>query len=225
MMRTLRVLLLGACLAGGALAAAPERWQDLTPQQRSALAPLKDRWSEMDDQARERWLGMAVRFPKLSEPERKRLQARMGEWARLSPRERGTARLQFQDSRRWSPQERQERWEAYQSLDPQARRVLAERWKLEEAEGRAKGADKRNLVEPSRLPPGPRQPANGTRVEARTGATTRPMSSDRAEPPHQQPGLPKVTATPGFVDPTTLLPQRGPQGAAVVKPVAPPKDR
>jgi hypothetical protein len=30
--------------------------------------------------------------------------------------------------------------------------------------------------------------------------------------------MPKIAATPGFVDSTTLLPQRGPQGAAVEPP-------
>ena len=33
-------------------------------------------------------------------------------------------------------------------------------------------------------------------------------------PAHQQTGLPKIAATPEFVDKATLLPQRGPQGAA-----------
>jgi hypothetical protein len=35
---------------------------------------------------------------------------------------------------------------------------------------------------------------------------------------HQQVGLPKVAATPGFVDAETLLPQRGAQGAAARSP-------
>jgi hypothetical protein len=44
----------------------------------------------------------------------------------------------------------------------------------------------------------------------------------RAQPPaHQQTGLPKIAATPGFVDPVTLLPRRGPQGAAAVEVPAP----
>jgi hypothetical protein len=33
-------------------------------------------------------------------------------------------------------------------------------------------------------------------------------------PVHTQAGLPKLAATPNFVDPATLLPKRGPQGAA-----------
>jgi hypothetical protein len=37
---------------------------------------------------------------------------------------------------------------------------------------------------------------------------------ERAPPVHQQTGLPKIAATPEFVNKATLLPQRGPQGAA-----------
>src|SRR4029453_3048865 len=40
------------------------------------------------------------------------------------------------------------------------------------------------------------------------------MSRRPTPPAHQQTGLPKIAATPGFVDRSTLLPQRGPQGAA-----------
>jgi len=40
------------------------------------------------------------------------------------------------------------------------------------------------------------------------------MSKRPAPPAHQQTGLPKIAATPEFVDRTTLLPQRGAQGAA-----------
>jgi hypothetical protein len=52
-----------------------------------------------------------------------------------------------------------------------------------------------------------------TVMQAKPGATTTLISRSPSPPPHQQPGLPKVTATPGFVDRTTLLPQRGAQAA------------
>ena len=54
-----------------------------------------------------------------------------------------------------------------------------------------------------------------TAQQAKPGATTTAMTSRPQPPAHQQPGLPKIAATPGFVDPSTLLPRRGPQGAAV----------
>jgi hypothetical protein len=57
-------------------------------------------------------------------------------------------------------------------------------------------------------------------VQAAPGATTTLISKRPAPPSHQQPGLPKIAATPNFVDKQTLLPQRGAQGAAVVPPAA-----
>ena len=51
--------------------------------------------------------------------------------------------------------------------------------------------------------------------QARPGATTTTMTTRPLPPAHNQAGLPKIAATSGFVNPATLLPQRGPQGAAV----------
>lgn len=208
--------LLALCVGAWAQAA-PARWQDLSAAQRTALAPLQVSWASMDNARRDKWLEVAGRFSQLSPTEQQRMQTRMSEWARRSPIERGQARLQFQEAQAWTPEERQERWEAYQSLDPQARQVLAERWKLEEA-ARPKArapADKRNVIEASKPTAIPRQTATPTTVRAGSGATTRPMSTPRAEPPHHQTGQPKIAATPNFVDPATLLPRRGPQAAAV----------
>lgn len=72
---------------------------------------------------------------------------------------------------------------------------------------------KRNVV--TAAPgPAPRSVAP-TVVQAKPGATTTTVAT-RAKPPlHHQPGLPKIVATPAFVDPTTLLPRRGPQAAAM----------
>ena len=58
------------------------------------------------------------------------------------------------------------------------------------------------------------KPVAPTVLQARPGATTTLISKQPAPPPHQQTGLPKIAATPGLVDRATLLPQRGPQGAA-----------
>ena len=46
------------------------------------------------------------------------------------------------------------------------------------------------------------------------GATTTLITKRPTPPSHQQTGLPKIAATPEFVNKATLLPQRGPQGAA-----------
>jgi hypothetical protein len=55
-----------------------------------------------------------------------------------------------------------------------------------------------------------------TVVQARPGASTNLVSKQPTPPLQLQTGLPKITATPGFVDSQTLLPRRGPQGAAAV---------
>jgi hypothetical protein len=212
--------LVAATLSTPAVAADGD-WSTLSAPERSVLAPLQPEWNRLDDGSRERWLDIARRFGDLSGDERARVQARMGAWSRLSPTERGQARLQFQEARRWTPEERQQRWEAYQSLDPRARRVLAERWKLDpSAPPPPRNPDaidgKRNWLEPS--PParvGP-TPSSPTSVRAGSGATTRPLTraGDVALPLQPQPGVPKIAATDAFVDPATLLPLRGPQGAA-----------
>lgn len=67
----------------------------------------------------------------------------------------------------------------------------------------------------------PARPVAPTMVQATPGATTTLVTRPPAPPPHQQTGLPKIAATPGFVDSKTLLPKRGPQGAAAVRPAPP----
>jgi hypothetical protein len=51
-------------------------------------------------------------------------------------------------------------------------------------------------------------------LQAQPGATTTTINKRPAPPPHQQTGLPKIAASQGFVDKSTLLPKRGPQAAA-----------
>lgn len=206
-------------------------WTSLTPAQRQVLAPLQRDWNSIDANQREKWVEVAARFPNMPANERQRLQARMAEWARMPAAERATARLQFQEVKRLPAEERQQRWQAYQALSPEERSRLAQRAKP--AARSVRGAPARDTSEP--------QPGVGKRnivgapaaarsrvvsptvVQARPGATTTTMTTRAAPPLHHQTGLPKIAATPGFVDPDTLLPQRGPQGAAVR--AAPPAER
>ncbi len=62
--------------------------------------------------------------------------------------------------------------------------------------------------------PGQAHPVGPTVIQRGSGATTNLVSKPTTPPMHQQTGLPKVAATPGFVDSATLLPKRGAQGAA-----------
>ncbi|MCY7316985.1 MAG: DUF3106 domain-containing protein [Rubrivivax sp.] len=230
-LRWLPALLAGVGLSLASLAWAAEpssgsAWAQLSAAQRQALAPLERDWARIDEQRRSKWLEVAARFPTMPADERQRLQQRMADWARMTPAERGSARLQFQEARGLSPDEREAKWQAYQALPDTEREALADRAKRpakaaalapvprSAAAAPDAPAGKRNLVESSAAVR-PRA-ANGTAQQARPGATTTPITTARPSPPaHNQAGLPKIAATPGFVDSSTLLPKRGPQGAAV----------
>jgi hypothetical protein len=142
----------------------------------------------------------------------------MRTWAEMTPAERGRARQRFQQSRQFTAEDRQARWDAYQALPDDRRHELARRavpdTKAQVADDRAFDAGaKRNIVAPARQ--GNSKPVAPTLVQARPGASTSLMSAKPAQTGRVQPGLPKIAATPNFVNPDTLLPRRGPQGAAV----------
>jgi hypothetical protein len=201
------------------------RWRELSPAQRSALAPLEREWASIDGPRKQKWLEIAGRFPAMPAAERTRLQERMADWARMTPAQRGQARLNFQQSREVPSDDRRARWEAYQSLPSEERKQLAARAAAPPGGAQSRrgtpvpevAPTKSNIVPNPALAAPPRAVAP-TVVQAKPGATTSLMSDRRAPPSHQQTGLPKIAATPGFVDKQTLLPQRGPQGAAVVPP-------
>jgi hypothetical protein len=167
-------------------------------------------------------------MPSLSEAERLRVQQRMTDWVRLSPAERGRARVQFQESRQIAPETRQQRWNSYQSLPADQRQALAAKASQGEnqaplgqtkTKSEAAGPEgKRNVLS---LPSAgaPVRPVAPTVVQARQGATTSLVNSTATPPAHHQAGLPKINASEGFVDPATLLPRRGPQGAAAARPL------
>ncbi|WP_295647189.1 DUF3106 domain-containing protein [uncultured Methylibium sp.] len=196
-------------------------WRNLSPGQRDALKPLERDWSTIDAQRKQKWIELAGRFDRMSPDERGRVQQRMTDWVKLSPKQRNEARLNYQGARELSPQERQERWEAYKALPEEQRRSLAASAKANAAKPVARsekappaaGAKVNTVPNPLLEARKPGAVAPGV-VQARPGATTNLLSARPAQPPNQQTGLPKVAATPEFVDKTTLLPQRGPQGAA-----------
>jgi len=205
--------------AGGA-------WTALSASQKAVLGPLESDWTVIDARRQQKWLELAARFPGLPVEEQQRIRARMSEWSRLSPAERASARLQFQESRQLPSEQRQARWQEYQALPPEEKAALARQAKpapkgetdKQPAAAAAAGAAaspeaKRNLVQ-SPSPPATKA-AGPVSVQGKPGATTTSITSKAAPPAHHQPGLPKIAATPGFVNPSTLLPQRGPQGAAV----------
>lgn len=213
------------------------RWQALTAPQREALTPLAQEWSGIDATRKQKWITLAARFPTLGPDERARITARMSEWARLTPAERGQARLRFEEARQLPAPDRNARWQAYQALPADKRQQLAARAASAAASGsgstqrgdasvgkagraRADSNAKSNLVPNPALAQAPR-PVGPTVVQAGPGATTTLVTRRPAPPPHQQSGMPKIAATPEFVNRSTLLPRRGPQAAAVTTVAAP----
>jgi hypothetical protein len=196
-------------------------WNTLSPAQRQALAPLEREWPSIDSVRKSKWLEIAARLPSMPPDERRRMQERMSEWARLTPDERGRARLSFQEAKQLSPRQRQERWEAYQALPEEDRKALANRAQQDKPQSVPVPPAAKMLAAPRQPPPAAAsspgviaRPAAPTVVQARPGATTTLMTRVPSPPPHQKAGQPKIEAQPGKVDRTTLLPQRGPQGAA-----------
>ncbi len=228
----------GGRTTAAAAAESGPRWQDLSASQRAALKPLERDWSGIDAARKQKWLEIANRYPGMPPAEQQRISERMTAWAKLSPAERGQARLNFQTARQLTPEERQARWQAYQELTPEQRRKLAARAAPPPQAARNGDAARRGS-QPSRdgvqaksnIVPNPSfaaapRPVAPTVVQAAPGATTSLISKRPTPPVHQQPGLPKIAATPGFVDKQTLLPQRGAQGAAASpQPPEPPPSR
>jgi hypothetical protein len=220
MLRAVHVAVLLALATGPTLVRAQTDWSRLSPQQRSVLAPLERDWARTTPAQQQKWVEVANRFGSLPSDEQARMQERMGEWSRLSPQDRARARLNFQEARQVGREERQQQWEAYRALPADQRRALAEQAQAPRAgaaptraRNNEEGRVKSNVV---RAPAAPApQPVGPTVVQRGAGATTNLVSKPASPPLHQQAGLPKVAATPGFVDRTTLLPQRGAQGAAV----------
>lgn len=192
------------------------RWSDLTASQRNALRPLEAEWGRIDGPRRSKWLEMADRFPKMSPAEQARIQNRMTEWAKLTPRERGQARMNFREAQQVPAQERRAKWEEYKTLPPEQRKQLAAK---AVPPARKSGNDSANSAVKSNVVPNPSyapkpKPVAPTVAQAQPGATTNLITRRPVPPAHQPAGLPKIAVTPGFVDQSTLLPKRGPQGAA-----------
>jgi hypothetical protein len=209
------------------------KWGSVLPAHRAALKPLEHDWSSFGADQKQKWIELAAQFPSLSADERQRIQTRMTEWAKLTPQQRGATRFQFKQAKELAPTNRQARWDAYQALPEEQKKELASRaapppTQAESARRtralRAESASKPGVQSKSNVVS--TAPARQPRwvapavFQAPAGATTNLISKRAAPPAHQQEGLPKITASPNFVNPSTLLPKSGPQGAAVVTPGA-----
>lgn len=217
----LALLLAPMAFAVAATRDAEPRWEQLTPAEQQALKPLQQEWPSIDATRKQKWRELAAQFPRLTPERQALLRSRMTAWARMSPSERTAARLRYQEAKRLTEAERQARWESYQSLPEDKRKALAD-----QAQHRASAATptkptasavgevqpKTNIVPPhTSSPAAARAIAPGT-VRATVGASTRPIDDRPAVVPAPQASLPKVVASPEYVDRSTLLPRRNPQG-------------
>lgn len=216
-------------------------WQTLSPAQRQILAPLASQWNGLPPESQVKWVQVADRYPSLPPESQQRVIRRMNLWAGMSDAERNQARLRYQQARQMSPEELQQRWQAYQALSEDERRDLArvglrkknpvllgdaqsgprEMGQLQVMRPRSDNRQaKQNIVPPTS--PVPSTAVATGLVKAGPGATTSLVNQMASPPLHQQTGLPKITATQGFVDPQTMLPLRGPQGAGMTPVVSKP---
>lgn len=216
------LLVAGAAFPQALVSNGPVTWNELSAAQRTVLAPLERDWKAISPGQQQKWAEVANRFPALPPEERTRVQQRLTDWSRLSPQQRATARLNFQEARQISPQQRQQQWEAYRALPADQRRALADNAQRARPNPRPIGNGdagvKSSLVRSPATTDA--QPVGPTVVQRGAGASTNLMSKPATPPLHQQAGLPKVAAAPGFVDSATLLPKRGAQGAAARAPDA-----
>lgn len=235
--RSLRGLLLAVCMMAS-LAVPPAQaqqsspaWEELSAKDQHILEPLASRWDGLTPTRRQKWLNVAKQYPRLDPEQQARLRERMLEWVDLSTDQRNNARASFTEVKTLPPAERQARWEAYNALPEADRQELARKAtvRLQSAQRSASSPaavvapptqPKALATDPTRGTNGKAQPVGLGVVQASVGASTRPISEAPVKPRHQQAGMPKILTGPGFVDRTTLLPQRGPQGAVTPSPAA-----
>ena len=197
------------------------RWRDLKPGQQAVLKPLEQDWSSISTTHKQKWIELSAGFSKRSPADQTRIQERMTEWVRLTPQQRSQARLNFQEAKQLNATERKARWDAYQALPAERKQQLAERASPAPAtkaqarlESNAHESQAKSNIVPNPALAAPPKVVAPTIVQARPGATTTLITKRPTPPSHQQTGLPKIAATPEFVNKATLLPRRGPQGAA-----------
>lgn len=100
-------------------------WQDLTTSQQVSLQPLAPKWSTLSETQKRKWIAIAVNYPRLTAAEQTKLHSHMSEWVALSQQQRSQARLNFAEFKQIPPTQKAANWEAYQALDPDEKKKLA----------------------------------------------------------------------------------------------------
>ena len=115
-----------AALPASAPASTSSEWLSLTTTERSALSPLAKHWNILSEGQKRKWLAVAKTYPELAAPDQDKLHSRMVEWAALSPKDRELARLNFAQTKSVTKSNLAADWEAYQALNPDERKKLAD---------------------------------------------------------------------------------------------------
>jgi hypothetical protein len=110
-----------------ALPATSSAWRQLTPMQRQALAPLGAQWGALTAQQQAKWLTISKNFTQLPVAGQITMHSRMSDWVDLSPQQRNLARLNFNQMQNLPKEDKKAKWEAYQALPEEQKRLLSER--------------------------------------------------------------------------------------------------
>lgn len=101
-------------------------WRQLTPMQRQALAPLGAQWGALTPQQQNKWLNISKNFTQLPVADQITMHSRMADWVNLSPQQRNLARLNFNQMQSLPKEDKKAKWEAYQALPAEEKRLLSE---------------------------------------------------------------------------------------------------
>jgi hypothetical protein len=113
--------------ANVAAKATSSAWRQLTPMQRQALAPLGAQWGALTAQQQIKWLTISKNFTQLPVADQITMHSRMADWVDLSPQQRNLARLNFNQMQSLPKEDKKAKWEAYQALPAEEKRLLNER--------------------------------------------------------------------------------------------------
>ena len=203
-------------------------WSSIDTQRKQKWLELSERMPKLPADERQRIQARMTEWARMTPAERAGARAQFQETRQLTADERQASWLEYQalpdDQRRQLAQQAKPVAAAAAAANKPA--IAAAGNKLPSAATPAlaaaaspslvgtqlAGGAKNNVV--GVRPSAPAHSATPTVVQPKPGATTTTVATRPSPPVHSQTGLPKIAATPDFVDRATLLPKRGPQAAA-----------
>lgn len=151
-------------------APASQAWQQLTPPQKQALAPLGAQWGALTAQQQSKWIAISQNFAQLPVAEQITMHARMADWVALSPQQRTLARLNFNKLQNLPKEDKKAKWEAYQALSPEEKRLLSagSATPIKSAAPTAKPLEAHRVVQTPAKAAGAESRAPGTEINRKT---------------------------------------------------------